>query len=134
MSRTGSVTDGFSASTFCAALSPPGLTFSPRLHRLALDRRSGAIAGVLGAYVMFFPRARVMTFLPLGFFYRIVKIPAVWFLGFSFLTQFLSGALAPATAAAAGGGVAWWAHVGGFACGLLIAAVAGPAKADCGNG
>ncbi len=95
---------------------------------------SGAIAGVLGAYVMFFPRARVMTFLPLGFFYRIVKVPAVWFLGFWFLTQFLSGALAPATAAAAGGGVAWWAHVGGFACGLLIAAVAGPAKADSRNG
>jgi membrane associated rhomboid family serine protease len=94
---------------------------------------SGAIAGVLGAYLMFFPRAQVVTLLPLGFFSRIVKIPAVWFLGFWFLTQFLSGVLEPGAASVGGGGVAWWAHIGGFACGLLIAALAGPAKADSWN-
>ena len=88
---------------------------------------SGAIAGVLGAYVTFFPRARVVTLLPLGLFSRMVKVPALWFLGFWFATQFLSGLLEPAVKAAGAGGVAWWAHIGGFACGLLVAFAVGPA-------
>lgn len=77
---------------------------------------SGAIAGVLGAYFLLFPRARVLTLLPL---FVIVEIPAVVFLGFWFLLQFLSGA-ATLGRASMSGGVAWWAHVGGFVAGMVF--------------
>jgi membrane associated rhomboid family serine protease len=81
---------------------------------------SGAIAGVLGAYFTLYPHARVVTLLPLGFFSQLVQLPAVFFLGFWFLQQFLSGALSLAVKTAQGGGVAWWAHIGGFVAGLLL--------------
>lgn len=81
---------------------------------------SGAIAGVLGAYMVLYPHARVVTLLPLGLFTQLVKIPAVFFLGFWFLQQFLSGALSLTAQTAQTGGVAWWAHIGGFAAGLVL--------------
>jgi membrane associated rhomboid family serine protease len=81
---------------------------------------SGAIAGVLGAYLTLYPRARVVTLLPLGLFTQLVQIRAVWFLGFWFLQQFLSGTLSLAVRTAQSGGVAWWAHIGGFAAGFLL--------------
>jgi membrane associated rhomboid family serine protease len=81
---------------------------------------SGAIAGVLGAYVVLYPRARVVTLLPLGFFTQLVRVPAVFFLGFWFLQQFLFGSLTLTTRTAQTGGVAWWAHIGGFAAGLAL--------------
>jgi membrane associated rhomboid family serine protease len=77
---------------------------------------SGAIAGVLGAYMLFFPSARVLTLVPLGFLW-FVEVPAVVFLGLWFVLQLLSGL----GAAAAVSGVAWWAHVGGFVFGLAAA-------------
>lgn len=81
---------------------------------------SGAIAAVLGAYFLFYPRARVLTFVPVFFLPWIVPIPAAVFLGLWFVTQFFSGALALATPGGqAAGGVAWWAHVGGFLFGAL---------------
>ena len=80
---------------------------------------SGAIAGVLGAYFLLFPRARVVTLLPLFVFFTVVEIPAVVFLGLWFLLQFLSGAVSFGRAAATGG-VAWWAHVGGFVAGVVF--------------
>lgn len=80
---------------------------------------SGAIAGVLGAYFLLFPRARVVTLLPLFVFFTVVEIPAVVFLGLWFLMQFVSGA-ASIGRSAASGGVAWWAHIGGFAAGILF--------------
>ena len=80
---------------------------------------SGAIAGVLGAYVSLYPRARVITVVPLGIFFPLVQVPAVFFLGFWFLQQFLSGALSLAAPQEAGG-VAWWAHIGGFAAGFAL--------------
>ncbi len=76
---------------------------------------SGAIAGILGAYFLLFPGARVLTLVPIFFFIQIVEIPAVLFLGLWFLIQFLSGSIALGTGAAAG--VAWWAHIGGFVVG-----------------
>jgi rhomboid family protein len=79
---------------------------------------SGAIAGVLAAYLVFFPRAQVMTFIPLIVIPWFVNIPAVIFIGIWFLLQFFNGILAGG--AAATGGVAYWAHVGGFICGLLL--------------
>jgi membrane associated rhomboid family serine protease len=80
---------------------------------------SGAIAGVLGAYIVLYPHARVATLIPLGFFTQLVKVPAVFLLGFWFLQQFLYGAMSLARTSETGG-VAWWAHIGGFAAGFLL--------------
>ena len=77
---------------------------------------SGAIAGVLGAYFLMFPRARVVTLLPLFIFWQIVEIPAFFFLGFWFIYQFLFGIV---TLGSMGAGVAFWAHIGGFIAGIL---------------
>lgn len=81
---------------------------------------SGAIAGVLGAYFLLFPRARILTLVPLFFFFPVVEIPAFFFLGFWFLIQFLSGAATIGNTSALAGGVAWWAHIGGFLAGMLL--------------
>ncbi len=80
---------------------------------------SGAIAGVLGAYFLLFPRARVVTLIPLFVLFPVVEIPAFLFLGFWFLMQFLSGT-ASIGSSAASGGVAWWAHIGGFIAGIVF--------------
>jgi membrane associated rhomboid family serine protease len=83
---------------------------------------SGAVSGVLGAYMLFFPRARVVTLIPIFFFIQIVEVPAAFLLFFWFLMQFFSGTLSIASASqVAGGGVAWWAHIGGFLIGALAA-------------
>jgi len=79
---------------------------------------SGAIAGVLGAYIFLFPRARVVTLVPIFFFISLIEVPAIIFLGFWFFSQLFSG-LASIGAQAAQG-VAWWAHIGGFAVGLVL--------------
>ena len=81
---------------------------------------SGAIAGVLGAYITLYPGARVVTLFPLGFFVEVFQIPAGFFLGFWFVQQFLYGALDLAVRTAETGGVAWWAHIGGFAAGFTL--------------
>lgn len=78
---------------------------------------SGAIGGVMGAYMMFFPSARVHLLVFLGFFITRIAVPAVLMLGYWFFLQFLSGS----TSGASGGGVAFWAHVGGFVAGFLMA-------------
>jgi len=81
---------------------------------------SGAIAGVLGAYFVTYPRARVTTLIPIFVFIHIAELPAWVVLGMWFALQFLSGALSLATTQASAGGVAWWAHIGGFAAGALL--------------
>jgi membrane associated rhomboid family serine protease len=78
---------------------------------------SGAISGVLGAYIVFFPGARILTFV----FVFIVPIPAAVFIGLWFLMNFMSGV--SSLGALNTGGVAWWAHVGGFLLGALIAGI-----------
>jgi len=80
---------------------------------------SGAIAGVMGAYFVLYPRARVITLIPIFFYPLFIEIPAVIFLLFWFLTQLLSGGLALAEGANVGG-IAWWAHIGGFLAGTLL--------------
>jgi rhomboid family protein len=80
---------------------------------------SGAISGVLGAYIVFFPRSRILTLVPLLFFFFTVRIPAAIFIGLWFVLNFLSGL--SSLGALNTGGVAWWAHVGGFVMGVLIA-------------
>jgi membrane associated rhomboid family serine protease len=85
---------------------------------------SGAIAGVLGAYCLSYPHARVLTLLPIFIFIQIIEIPALIVLGFWFIIQFFNGAASLASVTAADtGGVAWWAHVGGFLIGLLLVSV-----------
>jgi membrane associated rhomboid family serine protease len=82
---------------------------------------SGAVAGVLGAYLILFPHARVLALIPILFFFQVVELPALLFLIFWFLMQFLSGAIAITAAPySEGGGVAWWAHIGGFASGMAL--------------
>jgi membrane associated rhomboid family serine protease len=81
---------------------------------------SGAIAGVLGAYITLYPHARVVALIPLGIFLHTVQIPALFFLGFWFLQQFLVGSLALTQETAQTGGVAWWAHIGGFVAGFVL--------------
>lgn len=78
---------------------------------------SGAIAGVLGAYLYLFPNARVVTLVPLFFIFTTVNIPAVFYLGFWFISQLFSGLT---SLGALMTGVAWWAHIGGFLFGLLM--------------
>jgi len=80
---------------------------------------SGAIAGVLGAYFILFPRARVLTVIPLFVFFPTVELSAFFLLGFWFVMQFLQGALA-LQGSGGEGGVAWWAHAGGFVIGALL--------------
>ncbi len=83
---------------------------------------SGAIAGVLGAYMLFYPSGRVVTLVTLFFFVTFMEIPAVLFLGLWFVAQLYSGWLSLLPHAThALGGVAWWAHIGGFTFGLLMA-------------
>ncbi len=78
---------------------------------------SGAIAGVLGAYIMLYPRARVLTLVVLLFFIRLLYIPAGFILGIWFIFQLLSGSMAGPQNT---GGVAFWAHIGGFLAGVLL--------------
>ncbi|OHB76929.1 MAG: hypothetical protein A2W31_10370 [Planctomycetes bacterium RBG_16_64_10] len=80
---------------------------------------SGAIAGVMGAYLLLYPRATVLSIVPIIFFVQIIVLPAPVFLGVWFVLQFLQGTSSLTSAQA--GGVAWWAHIGGFAVGWLIA-------------
>jgi membrane associated rhomboid family serine protease len=81
---------------------------------------SGAIAGVLGAYVVMYPQSRVVTLVPIFVFITFIQVPAPLYIGFWFLMQLLSGTLeiTHATLRSAGG-VAWWAHAGGFILGAM---------------
>lgn len=83
---------------------------------------SGAIAATLGAYVALFPGARVLSLVFLGFFYQLLEIPALIVLGFWFVLQLIDG-VASLGGETAGGGVAFFAHIGGFVVGLLIGLV-----------
>lgn len=78
---------------------------------------SGAIAGVMGAYFLLYPHAKVVTLVIIIFFVRIVELPAFLFLGLWFAIQFFSGYAALMSSGGGAGGVAWWAHIGGFALG-----------------
>ena len=94
------------AASFTHYISGPGSTL-PTLGA------SGAVAGVMGAYFLLYPRAQVVTLVPIFIFIQIMVLPAWVFLAFWFVIQFFSGAIAISSVKS--GGVAWWAHVGGFA-------------------
>ncbi|MGF1542090.1 MAG: rhomboid family intramembrane serine protease [Pleurocapsa sp.] len=84
---------------------------------------SGAIAGVMGAYIIKYPKAKIVTLIPLGFFLTTVRIPAVFFLGFWFVQQAISSVASLSMPEAAG--VAYWAHAGGFIFGALLGPLLG---------
>jgi membrane associated rhomboid family serine protease len=78
---------------------------------------SGAIAGVLGAYLVLFPRAHVLVLVPLGFFTQLLRLPALLVLGFWFVLQLFEGGLIAANGESS---VAYWAHIGGFVAGIVL--------------
>lgn len=89
---------------------------------------SGAIAGVLGAYILRYPRAQILTLIPLGFFFWTMRLPAYFFLGWWFFQQTLYGVASIGTKTNIGmesGGVAYWAHIGGFVAGFILAPLLG---------
>lgn len=100
----------------CGVAATCGHAFTNTASTVPLVGASGAISGVLGAYFLLFPRARVLTLIAFGFYLRTVAVPAVYVLGFWFVLQFFSALASPAAA----GGVAWFAHIGGFIAGLVL--------------
>jgi membrane associated rhomboid family serine protease len=92
------------------------VALSPRSEVPTLGA-SGAIAGVLGGYILLYPRARVLAIIPIFIFIRMMYVPAVLFLAFWFVLQLFNGA---ATLGSDGPGVAYWAHAGGFVAGFVL--------------
>jgi membrane associated rhomboid family serine protease len=91
---------------------------------------SGAVAAVLGGYILLYPRARVITVIFIIFFFTIVELPALLILGFWFVQQVLFAAYGLANPTGGGGGVAYFAHIGGFAFGLLAIKLFASRKKD----
>jgi membrane associated rhomboid family serine protease len=108
---------GFAA-TFAHALVNPG-------SRVPSIGASGAIAGVLGAYILLFPRARVTTLIPIFIFITIREIPAIFVLGIWFVLQLFIGVESYGVSPEQSGGVAYFAHIGGFVAGMILIAVMG---------
>jgi membrane associated rhomboid family serine protease len=109
-----------------AALAQIGATAAagdPQALLVPMVGASGAIAGVLAAYMVLFPRARVLTLVPIFFFIRLIYVPAGFFIGLWFVTQLVSALLGAET-----GGVAFAAHVGGFVAGYVLVKVLGPRR------
>lgn len=92
--------------------------FSPRSSKPVIGA-SGAIAGVMGAYYVMYPRAKILTFIPIFIIPWLIEVPAFLFLGWWFLLQLFSGTIAQVLPAS-GEGIAWWGHIGGFIAGVLL--------------
>ena len=84
--------------------------------RVPMIGASGAVSGILGGYFLLFPRARVLTLVPFGFFITTVRVPALIIIGFWFVAQVANSLFAGQAA----GGIAWFAHIGGFIAGLVL--------------
>jgi membrane associated rhomboid family serine protease len=102
----------------CGFAAAAGQTLMDPESTLPMIGASGAIAGVMGAYFVLYPRSRVLTLIPLVIFWEVIEIPATFLLGFWFLMQLFSAGAIAVTANSAGGGVAFMAHVAGFICGV----------------
>lgn len=112
----------------CGVLAVMAQWFFSAMSTIPSLGASGAIAGVMGAYILKFPQAKIVTVIPLGFFFPLFRIPAVYFLGFWFVEQALNGIASFEVAANVGmesGGVAYWAHAGGFIAGAVLGPVLG---------
>src|SRR6201998_4193044 len=95
------------------------IVFNP-YSRMPTIGASGAIAGVMGAYLIKFPRARIITLVPIFFFITTMEIPAAFLLLWWFAIQFFSGFGSLGENDYSGGGTAWFAHIGGFVAGMLL--------------
>jgi len=105
---------------FCGVVAAVAHFWSDPASAVPTIGASGAIAGIMGAYFVLYPRSRVLTLIFLVFYIDIIEVPAVVFLGFWFLMQLVSGVGALATTTEAAGGIAFWAHVAGFAVGAAL--------------
>lgn len=104
----------------CGVASVAAHTAAAPVSSVPVVGASGAISGVLGAYFCVYPRARILTFLPIFIFLYLVEVPAYFFLGLWFVVQFLQGWAQYSSGSGVASGVAWWTHVGGFAAGVLL--------------
>jgi membrane associated rhomboid family serine protease len=102
--------------TLCGCIAAYAHAFANRYSTTPMIGASGAVSGVLGAYLLLYPRARIVTLIFFGFIVRTVEIPAMAVLGFWFVLQFLNALFSSGAA----GGVAWYAHVAGFVSGMLL--------------
>jgi len=112
----------------CGALAALSQWFFSAYSTVPSLGASGAIAGVMGAYILKFPKASVLTLIPLGFFITTARIPAAFFLGFWFVQQAFYGAASlnvPTNIGMESGGVAYWAHAGGFVFGAILGPLLG---------
>jgi membrane associated rhomboid family serine protease len=107
---------------FCGAIAALGQTITNPYSAVPMVGASGAIAGVMGAYFVLYPHSRVLTAVFIFFYLDLVEIPAIFFLGIWFFMQLFSG-VGSIGADAASGGVAFWAHVGGFVAGAGLGAL-----------
>jgi membrane associated rhomboid family serine protease len=106
----------------CGTVAALGQVITQPYSVVPMIGASGAIAGVMGAYFVLFPYSRVLTAVFVLFFVDLIEIPAIFFLGIWFLMQFFSG-IGSLGADAAEGGVAFWAHIGGFVAGAASGVV-----------
>jgi len=105
----------------CGIASVFAQTISNPQSAIPMVGASGAISGVLGAYIITYPNARILTLVPIVILFYIIELPAYFFLGFWFAIQLIQGSLYSLNShQTVGGGVAWWAHVGGFAAGVIF--------------
>lgn len=102
----------------CGVLAAYSHALSAPSSMIPMIGASGAVSGVLGAYLLLFPKARVHTLIFLGFFIQVIRLPAVFVIGFWVVIQFINGVISQG--AASHGGVAWFAHIGGFIAGIIL--------------
>jgi membrane associated rhomboid family serine protease len=107
----------------CGAAAALAHVFMNPASKIPTIGASGAIAGVMGAYFVLYPRSRVLALVPLFIIWEIIEVPAILFLGIWFLMQFFSGVGSIAAGAGERGGVAFWAHVAGFVAGMVAVLV-----------
>jgi membrane associated rhomboid family serine protease len=105
----------------CGTAAALGQTLTVPDSVIPMVGASGAVAGVMGAYFVLYPHSRIVTLLPIFIFIQIIEVPAIFFLGIWLVMQLLSGigSIAMATGGEPAGGIAFWAHVSGFAAGIL---------------
>lgn len=106
---------------FCGIVATFGQILADLNSELPLLGASGAISGILGAYLVLYPRAKILVLVPLFYLWRIIKVPAMLFLGFWIIFQFFYGATSFALMNQSHqGGIAWFAHIAGFFAGILF--------------
>lgn len=102
----------------CGAAAAYAHALTESSSMLPMIGASGAVSGILGAYLLLFPKARVHTLIFLGFFVQVVRLPALFVIGLWIVIQFINGIISKGIAGQ--GGVAWFAHIGGFVFGILM--------------